>query len=222
MTTMDRYEVNCGVCNEDTEVTMITSTNSMGSPDLDTRPAPMRRYNLGAEINRCPHCGYCCINLETATKSDIDLVGQEEYQSQLTNPDFPEIANSYLCYALLNDASNDSENHFWSMLSAAWACDDEGAEEAASSCRLRAADIGLLCIEKGISFGGDRDSEVAIIVDALRRAKDFSRADALLTEHDGQCENETVEVVLNFQRLLVTKKDFQLYRIQEAFEQADQ
>ena len=108
------------------------------------------------------------------------------------------------------------------MLSAAWACDDEGAEEAANSCRLRAADIGLLCIEKGISFGGDRDSEVAIIVDALRRAKDFSRADALLTEHDGPCENETVEVVLNFQRLLVTKKDFQLYRIQEAFEQADQ
>ena len=222
MTTMDEHEVTCGVCQKQTFVRMITSTNSMGSPDLDTRPAPMRRYNLGAEISRCPYCGYCCVDLESATESDISLVGQEEYQSQLTNPDFPEIANSYLCYALLNDASDDSENHFWSMLSAAWACDDEGTEDAAASCRLQAADIGLLCFDKGISFGGDKDSEIAIIVDALRRAKDFNRASALLAEHDGSCENETVQVVLNFQRDLVSKQDCQLYRIQHAFEHAEQ
>ena len=214
-------EINCGVCNKLVVVQSITSTNSIGSPDLDTRPAPMRRYNLSVEINRCPHCGYCRCNLETANEGDKKIVNQERYQSQLSNTNFPETANRYLCQALLDGEAKNLANQFWSYLYAAWACDDEGNIAASTTCRLNAAKTAQYCVDNQISFGGDRDSEIAIMVDTLRRAKQFELARSILKTHEGNCQNDTVDIVLQFQERLISNNDFQRYTIEQAFEAVD-
>ena len=210
-------EIECGVCQSTVTIQVITSTNSFGSADLDTRPAPMQRFNLGVEISRCPHCGYCRHDITVASEGDVELVKQDKYKSQLNNSSFPETANNYLCQALLDEAADDAENQFWSYLSAAWACDDENNEPGSQSCRLLAADIGKKAIDNQISFGGDRDSEIAILVDILRRAQEFEEAKTYVDNHAGSCENETVQTILSFQKRLIQGGDSSCHTIEEAF-----
>ncbi len=58
MTRIFEQEVECCVCQEKSKHMIIGSTNSFGSPDLDTRPPEMKRSTLSLWIQRCPSCGY--------------------------------------------------------------------------------------------------------------------------------------------------------------------
>lgn len=54
MTTLYEAKAQCAVCGTESEYTGIGSTNSFGSPDLDTRPLKMKRSTIVDWIQRCP------------------------------------------------------------------------------------------------------------------------------------------------------------------------
>jgi len=49
----------CAVCGAVSEQTGVLSTITFGPPDLDGRPAPLKRATIEWAIHRCPNGGYC-------------------------------------------------------------------------------------------------------------------------------------------------------------------
>jgi len=59
MTTMYEQNVDCFFCGTSSQHGSISSSNTLGSSDLDTRPAEMKRSTICYWVQRCPSCGYC-------------------------------------------------------------------------------------------------------------------------------------------------------------------
>ena len=100
-TTVFNDEIECAACGEKVEVTLIGSTNTMGYSDLDMRPAEMQRSTMPMWIQYCPHCGYCASSLNFLIDGAGDVIDSEEYKTQLENENYPEIANHFLCSAMI-------------------------------------------------------------------------------------------------------------------------
>jgi len=119
MTTHYEKKVRCSECGAENEYTCIGSTNVFGSPDLDTRPPEMQRSTTFAPIQRCPECGYCASEVSTTHPEARAVVGGKEYRDQLNDPTYPELANSFLCKAMVDRESKDFSAATWAFIHAA-------------------------------------------------------------------------------------------------------
>lgn len=124
MTTLYKEKARCAVCGTETEYTCIGSTNAFGSPDLDTRPPERHRSTIFAWVQRCPECGYCGSDVSQAPSQAASVVSSPEYTRQLSDSTYPELANKFLCKALIDERSGDYAAAAWALIHAAWACDD--------------------------------------------------------------------------------------------------
>lgn len=137
------------------------STSESGPPDLDLRPAPMRRYSMQTWVVRCPGCGYCARSIEQAPEGVRAVVDSETYRAQLEATDAPELANSFLCQALLDEAQGRTVSAVWAAVRAAWVCDDAELEDAATTCRRRAR--ALLAAMRRAGHTLRREPEVVLV-----------------------------------------------------------
>ena len=80
MTTMMKVEEKCSVCGKISSFSVLSSSNSMGSPDLDLRPAPMYRYTINLWIHECPDCGYVAHDLSEEAPVPHEWLKTEEYR----------------------------------------------------------------------------------------------------------------------------------------------
>lgn len=149
MTTLYPENLKCAVCGAVAEYTQVCSTNAFGSPDLDTRPPEMRRSTMFAWVRRCPECGYCASDISQATPRAAVLVRSPEYALQLADEKYPELANSFMCKALIEEQSEDLAAAAWSLIHAAWACDDAERNGPARTCRCKAADMVRKALDSG-------------------------------------------------------------------------
>jgi len=171
--------VRCGVCREKVITTRIMSTVRIGNPDLDFRPPIRYRNTIFAWIQRCPRCGYCAPAIAIGEKEVLKpILMSDEYRQQLNSPDFPELANSFLCYSIIAEKGGDLIEAGYHSLYAAWVCDDlhiySSEEEkvyngSARRCRLRALEL--------FQRQKERNFRTEIIeIDLLRRTGDFENA----------------------------------------------
>src|SRR5262249_6696974 len=138
MTTLFPQKETCFVCGNISEHTVIGSTNTFGSPDLDLRPSEMQRSTITHWIQRCPTCGYCARSISTGPEIAKQIVTSPEYVEQRDNPAYPALANQFLCWALIQAADGNDAVAGRAALDAAWICDDEQAAEKADICRRKA------------------------------------------------------------------------------------
>lgn len=198
----------------------LNSTHAIDSPDLDTRPSmPMRADILWME--NCPRCGYCAPDLSEGSPQAARIVATGPYREQLYNPDFPDLANAFLCYSLIAEQDHDFAAAGWACLYAAWVCDDDGAVAAAPRCRRRAVDFFELARHRRQEFAASAELEKALIVDLLRRSGDLLRAlvvcqDILTGEVRGL--DATLLSMLRFQEALILRRDTETHLISEAIE----
>ena len=101
MTSFDEYSVTCAICDHICDVAFLTSTNSFGSPDLDSRPPSMARETLPFQLMFCEDCGYCAYDLAQAPEGAEEIVHSADYQTQLGDPSLPALSNQFLCRALV-------------------------------------------------------------------------------------------------------------------------
>ena len=129
----------CAVCGVVSEQTGVLSTSTFGAPDLDGRPAEMKRSTIGWWVHRCPGCGYCAPSIDEAPADAADLVRSAPYRQQLDDPLTPELARMFLCSAMIVETSGGpvARGLVTPLICAAWACDDAGAVDVAVRCRLR-------------------------------------------------------------------------------------
>lgn len=199
----------CAHCGKESEQSVVYSSSSFGSMDLDTRP-PMSKMTLQYEVQECPHCHFCNSTIEDATC--IPKSFSLEYKSLLKNNAVSKIAKKFLLAALLKVEIGDNLRAGENYLKAAWVFDDEKNYEAALSARKEAARY----FRKHIDATDDGDVAI-ILVDVLRRAGDFNDAIELISLI-GDTEDELLNNILVFEKSLINKKDISCHNMGEIVE----
>lgn len=216
MTTIEQVEKKCAICGEKSFYFVLGSTNSFGSPDLDTRPAEMARSTMEMWIQTCPACGYCNPDISETTRKNAEIVRSDSYQRQLKIRKKTGLARAFLCYSLIQENNGDYLGAAWSNVNAAWACDDARSKPGAIECRTKAVTLFKKAKENGQKLGEQVGAGEAILVDLLRRSGKFKLA--LKTCDDGlkQKPKKLISDVLRFQKNRITRSDVDRYTIQDA------
>src|SRR5512136_2743094 len=102
MTLIEPVTKKCAICGVKNKYFEVMSTNTFGYPDLDSRPSEMSRSTMNLWIQKCPRCGYCSADVSKGEPSVKDIIETEQYKAQLSNANFPELANSFLCSSIIN------------------------------------------------------------------------------------------------------------------------
>lgn len=210
MTTIASSTVSCVNCNKSSEQNVIFSTNTMGPPDLDLRPAEMARSTLRYQVQECPHCRYVATNL-SERQGDLGVMTTPEYKMAFKSGSLPPLARTFMARGLLLDPV-DPNAAAQAYLRAAWACDDKPAAKLAADFRCTAADrfLKLLPVEntqESVTRG-------TVFVDVFRRAGRFEEAmnlcKSLLELDEGKGD---IAKVLNFQLQLLAARDQCCYEV---------
>ena len=219
MTTHYQEASRCAVCGHEAEYVRISSTNTFGAPDLDTRPAEMKRSTIFAWIHRCPKCGYCASDISETAPDAASVVHSQEYTRQLSEPAIPELANSFLCKALIDERSGDYAAAAWAMIHAAWVCDDAESSDSARTSRRRAADMIDRALENGQEVAGQEGAETAVQVDLLRRAGRFDDALQRIEARRPEITEDIILRILDCQETLIARGDDACHTVSEALGQ---
>lgn len=174
MTTIFESDETCAACGTTTKITAIGSTNTMGAPDLDTRPAEMARSTMPLWLHECPGCGHIARDLSRAHAVAAEVVRTDAYKAQRHDPAYPELANKFLCATLILEKTWATKGAFWNALAAAWACDDAGNADGARRCRLRAIDLWHASTEPVSDQAG---VSALVLADLFRRTGQFDRVE---------------------------------------------
>ena len=216
MTTLFTRKSQCFVCGNTAEYTVIGSTNTFGSPDLDTRPPEMMRSTMPFWVQKCPHCGYCAPDISAGSEAARDIVETDVYRAQVSDDRFPQLANRFLCAALVFEVSGKLAEAGWAAVRAAWACDDAGTDDGARLYREKALASLADVRERGQVFARDAASEDAVLADLYRRTGQFERVEVLCRERLAQQPGELLGMVLRFQLDLASRDDVACYTVEDA------
>lgn len=203
MTRIFPVEKACFVCGQKSSYTVIGSTNQLRPPDLDTRPGEMMRSTLPYWVQECPDCGYCAPDISAGPLIAADVIESEPYLAQKRDKRYPELANSFLCWALIQEQDEDYSGAGWAAVHAAWACDDEPMAEAAVHCRRKA----LVLFQQAETFARGPGAEEAIIADLLRRSHQFDQVAAVCRAGLAKDPPKQIAALLQLQQKLARQED---------------
>jgi hypothetical protein len=212
MTTFHSEVIGCAVCGKVSSFQALSSTSAFGSFDLDLRPPPLQRHTMEFWQQECPSCGYVNVTIGTPLEGAADIVRSPEFEALRSTSDEPALVNRFKRHALL--VADEPIQSGWTLLHAAWVCDDLGLRELAKRCREDCADLW-----SSAPYGYDEDSArmQSVLVDVLRRSEHFDEADMLIdiALQSGGATSIMVDV-LQFQRRLVGSYDSGVYTVEQA------
>ncbi len=218
MTTYYNEKKICGVCRKKSKHQVLESTNAFGSPDLDTRPPQMQRSTMYAWVQHCPKCGYCSSDIAVSSENLNVIIKGEEYQAQLKDRSFSDLAISFLCKAMIAEKEKRFSEAAWSTIHAVWSCDDAGNMESAKKCRLKAFRLIKVALEEGEQFVDQDGGEIAIMTDLLRRSGLFREASDIISRNQDKLKDDNIRKILAFQVKLISQSDTKCYLMSDALE----
>jgi hypothetical protein len=206
----------CAVCGESCRFTIPEAAGAVGSRDLDTRPAEPLRSTIYAWVKRCPSCGYCAPELGTAAQGASDVVRLPRYREQLDVKKYPQVANTFLCWSIIQEDTGTPAKAAWACIHAAWVCDDQEADVAARVCRKRAVDLVRRAWDRGERLAGQEGADEAIMADLLRRAGRFREARALVEARLGRNPPPLIADIMRLQQRLIDRSDRNAHTVADA------
>ncbi|MGV6852048.1 MAG: DUF2225 domain-containing protein [bacterium] len=219
MTTMYEEEVECCICGEKSNHMGIGSTNSFGSPDLDTRPPEMQRSTIYQWIQRCPSCGYCSPDLSECGDKTKEIVNSKEYQSLIGSQEIPEVAASFLALSYEKEKQQEYSDSAWRAIHAAWICDDENDLELSIKCRKQAVDLVEKANGLGQKIADQAGASEAITIDLMRRSGMFQEALKLCSIAKAADIEDIIKQVIQYEEQLISKEDMDTHTISEALDE---
>ena len=212
MTTFRQKQMTCAVCGHTFEGRILTSTNTMGPPDLDLRPAEMARSTLGMEITVCPNCHYVAYDIAEPVSEETKNFVFSEFQTDYRAYSVKAYRN-LMRIAVLEERFHDA---FCAILRAAWI--EEGRD------RLRPSPIRNEVLEFFLEHEGelefDDDTRLCMKADLLRRTSRFKEVIALV-QSSAPSERQT-DIILHFQKHLAEKEDAGCYTVGSAYSWMEQ
>jgi hypothetical protein len=176
----------------------------------------MRRSTIFAWVRRCPDCSNCASNLAKDWPTAKATIASDEYKRQLNDPAYPELANSFLCQAIIGRESKDFVAATWALIHAAWACDDASHTPQAIVCRQRAADMLVTAEKNGQQIAQQEGAATAVLADLLRRSGQIERAREVIQTRRAGITEAIIGCILDFQSMLLDKNDVSCHQIEEA------
>ena len=210
MTMIDFFATTeCAVCGKVSQQAEIMSTNTLGSPDLDTRPSEMARSTLEYWVQECPHCGYVAGSLKEAFRCDKENLDDPELLNLLAKFSFSALARSFVKKAWISRKEADYVAAFWDYLHGAWVSDDMKDETGQIELRKMA-----LQMMENFSPQDMSDNLRVLRADLLRKTRQFER---LAQEYENMRfeEDELLERIVRFQILLAQKEDVGTYTVED-------
>lgn len=220
MTIIGERTVKCMVCNaESSHLGYVTiHIRRPHDLDLDMRHTGHDTLSMSLLIQECPTCGYCAPDLSLGPETAADVIRKIEYQEQLKSPEFPHLANVFLCHSLIQEREDNFAVAAMEAINAAWVCDDASHQEGARKCRLRAVkmyDEAKARLQSLTSIMGRHDDAV-LVTDLLRRAGEFELAMVSCKKGLGLQPEKDIRTLLEFQQVLIERKDIDKHTMEEA------
>lgn len=206
MTIINQFEKRCSVCGKTSMQPVLSSTNSWGYPDLDLRPAPMKRDTMNTWLMECPHCGYVAIRLENELEVSPNLLKSDEYMTCDGHDFKSDLSKRFYRHYLISKAKKDYRSMFFSLLHCAWTCDDAD-DRLEVEIRKKAADS----IDLFEADGDEKDNLKIMKADLLRRSLQFDRvADEF---NDFRSDDDLLNSIIRFQIERALMKDSACYTV---------
>jgi len=146
----------------------------------------------------------------------VSIVRAERYRAQLQDRRFAQLANSFLCQCLIDEAEGRFVDATLAAVHAAWVCDDDKKAELAASCRRMAARLIRDAPRGSQSFGIRLRSGPALLVDVLRRSGDFEGAETECRQGLAEATDGFLRNLLGFQLDLIKRGDLAAHSLLEA------
>jgi hypothetical protein len=177
----------------------------------------MARATITQWVQRCPTCGYCSSSIDNGPKIARQVVRSPEYAAQLDHPDFPPLADQFLCWALIQTAAGNDAIAGRAALDAAWACDDHAElAPAADRCRRKAIASFTRAQAKDQRFARDQASEALVLADLHRRTGQFDKVEAICVEGAGKNPADVIRTAFEAERKLAQHGDRTVHTLNEA------
>jgi len=218
MTTLFEKEFICAICGTESLHTVVGSTNSLGSPDLDTRPPEMQRSTIHLGILRCPACGYCSTDISQRKKDTQVVVESDHYRAILGNTELPERVASFMALSFELEQSNECIDAAWHAIRAAWICDDEKTLVYSKICRKMAIELFDRAKTKRQVPSEQLDLIDTITLDLMRRAELFQEASTLIDSLLSRQIDETLKRIIEYQGRLIRVKNTDAHTASEVLE----
>jgi hypothetical protein len=209
MTTVRDFDRKCAVCTETSPQSVLTSTSTLGYPDLDLRPSEMRRSSMFTWLQECPHCGYVAVDIEDELDVSSDFLKSDEYLACGGYEFKSDLARRFFKHSIISRVRGDCRSRFFSLLHCAWKCDDAG-----DGLSVEMRKLALRSIDKFDAMNDDEKDNLKLIeADLLRRSLQF---DELIREFgDVTFEDELKNDAIAFQLELASRKDSACYTIED-------
>ena len=173
------------------------------------------RSTLNTYVQTCSRCGYCAPRISTPIGKVSEVIKSNIYKKQLNSPEYPKLANAFLCSSLIQEKANKFGSAGWSSIYAAWVCDDEGLAGGAKTCRERAIAILQRAKANNQKFAVKSGDEEIILVDLLRRSGRFDEALKTCEEALSKNPDKLQTDILHFEKILIKKLDIACHVISE-------
>lgn len=206
MTIINQFEKRCSVCGKTSMQPVLSSTNSWGYPDLDLRPAPMKRDTMNTWLMECPHCRYVAIRLENELEVSPNLLKSDEYMTCDGHDFKSDLSKRFYRHYLISKAKKDYRSMFFSLLHCAWTCDDAD-DRLAVEIRKKAADS----IDLFEADGDEKDNLKIMKADLLRRSLQFDRVTDEF--NDFRSDDDLLNSIIRFQIERALMKDSACYTV---------
>lgn len=144
------------------------------------------------------------------------LIRNPEYTRQLADSTYPELANSFLCDALIQQNFENYAAAAWSLIRAAWSCDDAMRDIQAKICRCSAADMIKMALANGQRIAQQDGAETAIQVDLFRRAGRLKEAQHMIQKMRSTIKEDIILKILAFEETLIARGDEACHTVSEA------
>ena len=218
MTTFHQVELTCAICGSKSEQMTISSTNSMGSRDLDLRPPEMQRSTMECWVQECPTCGYAYSSIEEKADNSAATMSSPAYEEVLSGQLNGSLIGSFLKSSLMAEGAADIRAAADYALNAAWAADDLSDTMNAKFNRYRAVSLFEKLLKVTDYNAEETTVTRTIMVDILRRSRQWDEAINLANILLSQKLDPTIELVLKFEISQASQNDTQCYTIAEALE----
>lgn len=200
MTSYDNQKLRCYCCGNSSGQTVLMSTNSFGSPDLDRRPAGMARATIGDWLQECPFCGYVAESIDRGDAAARAFLETAEFRAASLEPTADPAARRFLVHAARAAHRGDRQAAFAHTLSAAWVADDRRQHAVAAALRLKAA------AHLGDGPIGSVDTRLKLL-DVLRRASSWERAASLADQLAAEELEHPFAAIVSFHRRRIAACD---------------
>lgn len=208
MSTFRSVSKMCPVCGTMSDHTVICSTNTFGSPDLDLRPPEMKRSTMAYWPEQCPECGFVAYDISKQTSVSRDWLSEKSYITCEGHNFSSSLAVKFYKIYLIAKETGNNADAFNALMSAAWACDDCDDYKNAVLCR----NLLLTYFDNKIKSNPQRaDTLIVIKADVLRRAGFFDQVVAEYT--DCSFSDEILTTICRFQVEKAKQRDTGCYRV---------